>query len=157
MFSDRYRKSKIAGLIIILVILAWYSSASRQPLTLDICRKNSDRYDGQRVDVFMEARVITFSDGNLTISQPDGPIDIRVPTGFNGMIPEGESMEEIKPGRSLEAATIFRSPGYLELEKIRIATLRPLKIIISILPALVALIVLVVSLRWENGRLVMKE
>ena len=157
MFSNRCRIAKIIGLLTILLLLAWYSDAARQPLTLAECLGDPKRFAGSEVPIFLEARVLGVSPECLRIFQLDGPIDIIIPPRFKGMVPPDLTLEDIAPGQSMEALTVFRLPGYLELKKLRIAPLRPLKIIISIIPALIVLIVLATSLRWERGRLVMKE
>jgi hypothetical protein len=157
MFSERYRKTKILGLIIVLGLLAWYSDTARQPLTLSECLENPELYAGSEVPIFLEARVLGMTPDCLRVSQITGSIDIRIPPEFKGMASSFSSLEDIKPGQSLEAVTLFRFPGYLELKELRIAPLRPLKIIVSIFPAIIVLIILIVSLRLEKGRLVVKE
>ncbi len=157
MFSDRYRIAKIIGLVTILLLLAWYADSAQQPLTFSECRENPEEYAGREVPIFLEARVLGVTPDCLRVSQITGTIDIIIPAGFKGMVSSFNSLEDIKPGQSLEAITIFRLPGYLELKELRIAPLRPLKIIVSIFPAIIVLIILLASLRWEKGRLVVKE
>jgi len=157
MFSDRYRKTKIIGLIVILGILAWYSDAAQQPLTLSECLNNPELYEGVEVPVSLEARVMDLTPNRLRVSQITGPVEITIPPRFSGMVSSYSSLDDVKPGQSMEAITVFRLPGYLELKKLRIAPLRPLKIILSIFPAIIVLIILIISIRWENGRLVVKE
>jgi len=157
MFSDHYRKTKIIGLIAVLGILAWYSDAAQQPLTLSECLKNPERYDGVEVPISLEARVMNLTSDRLTVTQMTGPVEITIPPRFNGMVSSYSSLDDVKPGQSLEAITVFRRPGYLELKNLRIAPLRPLKIILSIFPAIIVLVILIISIRWENGRLVVRE
>lgn len=157
MFSDRYRTIKIVGLIAILSLMAWYSDAARQPLTFSECLDNPEHYQGREVPIFLEARVLGITPDYLRVSQITGSIDIFIPHRFKGMVSSFDSLEDIKPGQSLEAVTVFRLPGHLELKELRIAPLRPLKIIVSIIPAIIVLVILITSLRWEKGRLVMKE
>ena len=157
MFSDRYRTIKIIGLIIVLGLLAWYSDAARQQLTLSECLENPEQYEGREVPIFLEARVLGMTPDCLRVSQITGSIDIRIPPGFRSMVSSFSSPEDVRPGQAMEAITLFRLPGYLELKELRIAPLRPLKIIVSIFPAVIVLIILITSLRWKNGRLVVKE
>ncbi|MEA1928150.1 MAG: hypothetical protein U9N73_08070 [Candidatus Auribacterota bacterium] len=157
MFSDRYRKTKIAGLLIVLVLLAWYSDTAHNYLTLSECLKDPALYDGREVPIFLEARVLGVTPDCLRVSQETGTVDIIIPPRFQGMVPSSFTLEDIKPGQSLEAITIFRESGYLELVRLRIAPLRPLKIIVSIFPAIIILILVIMSLRWKKGRLVSKE
>lgn len=126
-------------------------------MTLDLCLSDPERFDGTEVPIYMEARVIEVDPGCLRVSQPDGPLNLIIPPRFSGLVPPGATMEEIKPGQSLAAVAVFRRPGYLELKRLRVAPLRQVKIIISIFPAVIVLILLIGSIRWEKGRLVMKE
>jgi len=157
MFSNRYRKIKIVGLITALSLMAWYSNYVQQPLTLYKCLDNPERYEGSEVPIFLEARVLGMTPDCLRVSQITGSINITIPPRFTGMVSSFASLDDIKPGQAMEAITVFRLPGYLELKELRIAPLRPLKIIVSIFPAIIVLIILITSLRWENGRLVIKE
>ena len=144
-------------MLLILGLLAWYSDAAQQPLTLLECLENPERYEGVEVPIFLEARVMDLTPDRLRISQITGPLEITIPPRFNGMVSSYSSLDDVKPGQSLEAITVFRLPGYLELKNLRIAPLRPLKIIFSIFPAIIVLVILIISIRWEKGRLVVKE
>ncbi len=144
-------------MLAILGLLAWYSDTAQQPLTLSECLENPERYEGVEVPIFLEARVMDLTPDRLRISQITGPLEITIPPRFNGMVSSYSSLDDVKPGQSLEAITVFRLPGYLELKNLRIAPLRPLKIIFSIFPAIIVLVILIISIRWEKGRLVVKE
>lgn len=157
MFSDHYRKIKIIGLIIILGLMAWYSDAGRHTLTLSDCLKDPERYDGSEVPIFMEARIGRITSDHLQVDQITGPVEIFIPAQFKDIIPSSLNLEEIQPGQSMEAITIFRKAGYLELAKLRVAPLRPLKIILSIFPALIVIILLIRSIRYKKGRLVLQQ
>ncbi len=141
----------------LLILLAWYASASQNILTFSRCLADPEGCNGKEVPIFLEAHVLEITPDLIRISQPDGPLDVVIPPGFDGMVPAGTSLEDVKPGQSLEAVTVFRLPGYLELKAFRSARLRKMKIIISIFPVIVVGILLAVAVRWENGRLVIKE
>ena len=100
MFSDRYRKTKIIGLLVILGLLAWYSDAAQQPLTLLECLENPERYEGVEVPIFLEARVMDLTPDRLRISQITGPLEITIPPRFNGMVSSYSSLDDVKPGQS---------------------------------------------------------
>ncbi len=113
------------------------------------------RYQGAEVSNFLEPRILEVDDRRLLISQPDGPLEIRIPEGFDGVFPEGAEIADLQPGDSLEAVTVFRLPGYLELKAIRGAPLRRLKIVLSIIPVLLVGFILSRTVRWRQGFLVM--
>ncbi|MFH1039490.1 MAG: hypothetical protein V1789_12570 [PVC group bacterium] len=157
MFSDRYRIAKIAGLAILLAALAWYADAAQKVLTYSECLSDPERFDGKEVPIFMEARILETTPGSIRISQPDGPLDLLVPPHFQGMVPAGASLEDVKPGQSLEAVAVFRRPRFLELKAFRSAQLRKFKIFVSIFPVVLVAFFLFRTIRWENGRLIIKE
>ncbi|MDP8235721.1 MAG: hypothetical protein P9M08_05015 [Candidatus Erginobacter occultus] len=154
MFSNRYRSVKILGILLLFPSLAWYSNRENRFLSFAECMRDPTRYQGAEVSNFLEPRILDVDDRRLLISQPDGPLEIRIPKGFDGVFPEGAEIAELKPGDSLEAVTVFRLPGYLELKAIRGAPLRRLKIVLSILPVLLVGFILLRTVRWRKGFLV---
>jgi hypothetical protein len=155
MFSNRYRSVKILGILLLLLSLAWYSNRENRFLTFAECMRDPTRYQGAEVYNFLEPRILEVDEKRLIISQPDGPLEIRIPEGFDGVFPEGAEISDLKPGDSLEAVTVFRLPGYLELKAIRGAPLRRLKIVLSIIPVLLVGFILLRTVRWRKGFLVM--
>ncbi len=155
MFSNRYRTIKILGISLLLLFLAWYSHRQNHFLSLAECLEDPVKYDGTEVSHFLEPRVIAIGESRLLISQPGGPLEIRIPEGFDGVFPEGAKISDLEPGDSLEAVTVFRRPGYLELTAIRGAPLRKFKIALSIIPVLAVGFILLRTVRWREGFLVM--
>lgn len=155
MFSNRYRIIKILGISLLLIFLAWYSNRQNQFLTLADCLRDPARYDGAEVSCFLEPRILEVQESYLLLSQPDGPLKIQIPEEFDGIFPEGTEISDLKPGDSLEAITVFRREGYLELKAIRGAPLRRLKILVSIIPVLIVGFILLRTVRWREGFLVM--
>jgi hypothetical protein len=157
MFSDRFRAFKIAGIVLLLVFCAWYSNRQNRYLTFAECLLNPERFAGAEVIIYLEPKIIEVTDSYLLVSHPDGPMEIRVPEGFDGVVPEGAKLSDLKPGNSLEAVAVFRLPGYLELKAIRGAPLRRFKIALSIIPALVVAGFLFRTVRRDGAFLVMKD
>ena len=157
MFSNRYRKIKILGISLLLIFLAWYSNRQNQFLTLADCLRDPAKYDGAEVSSFLEPRVLEVQESYLLLSQPDGPLKIQIPEGFDGVFPEGTKISDLEPGDSLEAITVFHQEGYLELKAIRGAPLRQLKILVSIIPVLLVGFILLRTVRWQKGFLVMRS
>lgn len=156
MFSDRHRTIKILGIALLLLFLAWFSDRQNRFLTFAECLRDPERFAGREIDIFLEPRVIEVGKRYLLVSQPDGPLEIRIPKGFDGVFPRGAKISDLKPGDSLEAIAVFRLPGYLELKAIRGAPLRRLKVALSIIPVLVAAWFLIRSIRREGKFLVIK-
>ena len=149
MFSDRFRAVKIVSLCFVLVGLCFYAHRARRELTLPLCLADPVQFDGAEVPLYVDARILQIEPGRLLVSQPGGPVTVVLP-------PESPPLEAY-PGEYLEARTVFRREGYLELQQIRTAPLRKLKIAVSVVPIILVAGLLRRSLRWEKGRLVMKE
>lgn len=157
MFSDRYRGVKIGGIIFSLLLLAWYSDRQNQFPTLADCLREPERFAEREIDITLEPRVIEVGERHILVSQPDGPLEIRVPEDFDGVYPAGAKLADLNPGDSLEAVTVFRLPGYLELKAIRGSPLRRLKVALSIIPVLAVGFILLRTVRREKGFLVMQS
>jgi len=155
MFSDRCRVIKIGGILFLLILLAWYSNRRNRYPTFADCLREPGRYAGEEISIYMEPRVIEVTGGHILISQPDGPVEVRIPEGFDGVFPEGAKLSDLEPGDSLEAVAVFRLPGYLELKAVRGAPLRRWKILLSILPVILVGLILLRTIRWRKGFLVM--
>ncbi len=151
MFSDRHRFIKILGILALLLLLGWYSNRENRFLTFAECREDPERFAGATLDTFPEARVLAVSESSVRISSPDGPLELRIPEGFDGVFPEGAELGDLNPGDSLEAVAVFRLPGYLELKMIRGAPLRRYKILISIVAVGGLGFFLIRSIRWKGG------
>ncbi len=156
MFSDRYRPVKIAGLILALVFLGWLSNRQTRRLTFAECLRDPERYSGAEVIIYQEPRLIKINEHRLVVSNPEGPIEIRIPPGFAGVVPPGARLTDLKPGDSLEAVTVFRRPGDLELKAIRGSPLRGLKVMVSIVPVIFVGIFLFRSIGREGSFLVVR-
>lgn len=149
MFSDRYRLLKIILICIALIGLLFYAYGKRKDLTLARCRTDPVRFAGAEVPLYVDSRLLEIEPDRILVSQPGGDVTV--------MVPAEKRPVKARPGEHIEAITIFRREGYLELKKIRTAPLRKLKIVISIPPLLLLAFLLIKSLRWEKGRLVIKE
>ena len=151
MFSNRHRAIKILGILALLLSLGWYSDRENRVLTFAECLEDPELFAGETLDTFPEARVLAVSGSHVRISSPDGPLDLRIPEGFDGIYPEGAQLSDLNPGDSLEVAAVFRLPGYLELKLIRGAPLRRYKILFSIVAVGGLGFFLIRSLRWKEG------
>lgn len=151
MFSDNHRTIKILGILGLLLLLGWYSNRENRLLTFAECLEDPERFAGETLETFPEARVLAVTGSYVRISSPDGPLELRIPEGFDGVYPEGAELSDLNPGDSLEVAAVFRLPGYLELKLIRGAPLRRYKILFSIVAFGGLGFFLIRSLRWKGG------
>ncbi len=157
MFSDRHRILKIVLLAIALAGLIFYARTAKVELTLSQCLTDPGLYDGREVPVGLEAKVVEVRPDRLRISQLGGLIDVKVPPGFDSIVPRGTRLEDLQPGQFVQARTVFHRGGYLELRELRVASLRKIKILVSILPVLLVAVWLARSLRWRKGGLTIIE
>ena len=148
MFSDQHRILKLTLIILTLIGFSLSVQFGKPGLTYRQCLSDPETFDGKEIPIYIDARIIRIEPTRLIISQPEGPVAVRVPGG-TGWI-------KGKPGDYLEALVVFHREGYLELKAIQTAPLRKIKIAVSILPVLVVAALLIRTVRWEKGRLVMK-
>jgi len=148
-FSDRHRALKIIliALAVIGLVLSVRFWADEGP-GYQQCLADPDSCDGREIPFFIDARIVRIDPERIVISQPEGPVEIRVPKG----------MGEIrgKPGDYLEALAVFHKEGGLELKALQLAPLRRIKIAVSIIPVLGVAYLLLKTIRWKNGRLEIK-
>ena len=149
MFSERYRLLRIILLFVALIGLLVYACRERGDLTFDRCRAEPVRFDGAEVPLYVDTRLLKIEPDRILVSQPGGEVTV--------MVPAEKRPVKAHPGEYIEALTIFHKEGYLELYEIRTAPLRKLKILVSIPPVLLIAVLLIQSLRWEKGRLVIQE
>ena len=157
MFSDRLRKTKIVLIVCILIGLGVYADlGKKEPLMERYLAAPSD-FIGERIPIHHEPTVISAHSGRLRLRQLDREAEILIPEGFDNVIPGYLTIDDIRPGQYVEAITRVDRDGGLRLETIRIAYLRRMKIAVSVIPAAVVMIILFLSVRWEKGRVVIKE
>ena len=156
MFSDRYRTTKIIALTVALFLLAFHAHLNRKRSLIPAYRENPPDFIGREIPFHLEPKVVKVAPGRLWLRQLDDQAEIIIPEGFSGVIPDYLTVDDIEPGQYVEAVTVVNRRGDLELKKIRIAYLRRAKIAVSLLPALLVAVILILSVRREKGRLVMK-
>lgn len=157
MFSERYRKTKIVLILIGLLSLGFYADLKQDQPLLDRYLFAPMSFVGRKVPIHLEPKVIKIGPGRIRLRQLEKEVDIFIPEGFTGVIPDYLSVDDIRPGQYVEAVTIVDPEGDLRLQAIRIAYLRPAKIAVSVIPAVIVIILLILSTRWDRGRVVIKE
>ena len=148
MFSDRHRTLKMTLIILTLIGFSLSVQFGKPGRTYRQCLADPETFDGKEIPIYIDARIIRIAPTCLIISQPEAPVVVRVPGGTGGI--------EGSPGDFVEAQTIFRKQGYLELKAIRTAPLRKIKIAVSVIPVVAVAALLIRTVRWEKRRLVLK-
>jgi hypothetical protein len=124
----------------VLVALVWYGKVFNPAVTLQMCLNNPEKYDGTLIEVGDEARIVDISDAWFTIEQM-GKI-VRV-VG---------SHKELRPHEYISLQGIFHREGWIGLTKVYVAVMRRYKILISIVPVIIILILFIRSFRFDGRR-----
>jgi len=157
MFSDRWRKTKIVLIILALLGFGVYADFQKgEPLLERYLDRPSD-FIGDQIPIHQEPTVLSIGSGRIRLRQLNREAEVFIPEGFEGVIPAYLNVDDIRPGQYVEAITRVDRDGGLRLETIRIAYLRRLKIAVSIIPAVLVTIILLISCRCEKGRVVIKN
>jgi len=152
MFSDRYLRLKIVLLLVFVAIACLYSQLSFDELTYQECLDNPARYDGALVPISLDVTLGKIEPERFWVhNQGDG---------FPVEVPGGTAPHNLREGDFFQATAIFHqlgNGGYLELDRIRTAPLRRLKIAVSVLPVLLVVVLLARWIRLEKWRLVVRD
>ena len=141
----RNRWVRIFGLILILAGLIHYGYRFNPEINLSKCLIDPARYDGREVAVRPEAKVIK-----------------RLPDGFvlqvmGHIIRVKGDPQNISQGDYVVMRAIFHKEGYLELKRIYVAKGRRLKILLSIVPAVLVLFLFFKIYRFNWRRMLFAE
>jgi len=150
-FSDRFRILKISALLLFILASCLAAQLAFHELTLEECLAAPAAYDGRRVPVALGVTLGRIEPQRFWVSGGPAEFAVEVPGGTAGL--------NLRSGDFFQAVTVFRrsdTGGYLELEEIRPAPLRRLKIVVSVLPVLLVAVLLVRSIRLERGFLVLR-
>jgi hypothetical protein len=148
-FSDRHRILKIVLIALAVIGLSWSVRLwEAEGPDYRQCLAEPDACDGREIPFYIDARIVRVQPDRLIITQPEGPVEIRIPAGMGGI--------RGKPGDYLEALAVFHKESGLELRAIQTAPLRKIKIAVSVLPVLALVFLLWRTIRWKNGRLEIK-
>lgn len=149
MFSNRFRLLKIAGISGLIAVLGlWAHRSIRDPAWVDYLARPGEHHD-RTIVVAREAKVVSADSSRLVATQPEGEIELRVPSGFE--------LPPLRPGQDIVAVAVFHRDGFFTLEAIESSPLRRWKIIISLLVAAAVVVYLLFSVRVEKGGLALKE
>ncbi len=110
-----------------------------------MCLRDPLRYDRQEIGVGTEAKVVEIFPGGFMLQEMGRTIRV-----------EGNSLNAL-PGDFVRLRAVFHKEGYLELKHLYVAKGRRLKIVISILPALLVLFLILKSYKFNWRRMLFTE
>ena len=139
------RSAMISLLFISLVGLSIYGERFNPFVTLRKCVSDPEKYDGSRISVGTEATVANILPNGFVLKQ------------MNLKIPVYGQVENIAVNEFVNVVAIFHKDGYLELCDIYVAKKRRAKIITSIIPVIVIMILFFKQYRFDFKRLVIEE
>ncbi len=136
---------RMGGYLALLVVLIWYGKAYNPAITLAKCMADPQKYDGTTINIGTEIIVREVLSDGFIVEQ----MGIRVPV-------KGE-VTGVKGGQYVALSAVFHAPGWLELKQLYIAKGRRGKIVVSLLPLGIVVLVLVRRYRFDFRRLVIFE
>ncbi len=110
-----------------------------------MCLNDPLRYDGKEIGVGTEATVVEILADGFLLRQMGQTIRV-----------EGNS-QNASPGDFVRLSAVFHRQGYLELRHLYVAKGRRLKIVLSIIPALLVLFLVLKTYRFDWRRLLFTE
>ena len=127
----------IIGSAVVLTALGFYSDHCKPVVTLQDCLANPAKYDGYTIEIRQEATVgEVFSDG-FTLVQMGDTISVQ------------GRLANLSPGEYVTLRGVFHKEGHLVLEKGRVGRGRRLKMVASLLPLPLVLILLFKDYRFS--------
>jgi hypothetical protein len=141
----RARWIRIGIYLACLVFLLIYGKLYYPAVTLPMCLKNPDKYDGLEIGVGSEAKVVSVTDGWFTIRQLGVEVEVR------------GSAPDIRPDEYIIMEAVFHREGWLEMTRVYVAVQRRYKIFISVAPVVVVFILLVFTYRFNFSTMEFQE
>ncbi len=120
-----------------LFFLIWYGHTFYPSITLQMCLKNPDTYDGATIVVGNESTVQKIHNDGFTIRQ------------MGTLVRVFSSERDVGIGEFVILSATFRRPNLLEAHTVRIAKKRRAKIWLSVIPALVVCIYFLKRFRFN--------
>ncbi len=143
--SGNSRWVQIFGLLLIVVILVWYGYRFNPTVTLRMCLNNPLKYDGREIAVRTEAKVEKLMPDGFLVMEAGHTIRVKGN-------PQNASL-----GDYVRMRAVFHKEGYLELKRFFVAKEKPLKIVVSIFPALLVFFLLLRTYRFDWRRMLFRE
>ena len=146
MFSDRHRPLKATLLVILILLLCFYShSMGQAEITAKDYVRNPGKYDNTSLFIKRDGRVLETGNGYFDVFI-DGE-EFRVYDEIPG----------IQEGDMVTGEFIFHSNRSLDIVQMHIHKYRDIKLILSIVAAAVVLLLLWKIYRFNTSKMVLEE
>jgi hypothetical protein len=136
----------LIGSALLVLLCAWANYSCPYP-ELDEILGNPQKFSGQRVAVFIEAKVVERTEDGFILVQRGHRL--RVLT----------NIKEAPPGEYVAVQGVFQPPAHLQAEAVHFAPGRRWKIAVSVIPVLLLAVLLPMALRFNrrNGTLALRS
>ena len=143
--SGRTRWILIFGLLLSLIALVWYGYRFNPRVMLKMCLDDPIKYDGIGIEVGTEAKVTKLLPDGFIVKEAGRTIRVKGN-------PQNASM-----GDFVRMRAVFHKEGYLELKRLQVAKGKYIKIVVSIVPALLVLFLLFRTYKFDWHRILFRE
>ncbi len=130
-------KRLITGLIALTLICAWARYSCPYPELAEIVA-NPAKYSGQRVAVFIEARVTAQTAEGFILNQRGTPLQVHT------------AIKNAPLNEFVAVAGIFQPPNSLHADAVHLAQGRRWKMAVSVLPVLALVVLLPLALNFDR-------
>ena len=151
LLSDKLKFIKIIVCILILLGLGILNNhrIKIRSIYLSKCVSDPKTYDNYTVIINQDAKIVKIDENNFIINYRG----ITIPVLYKN----NETMNNSMIGSYISLKTIFHKEGYLEAKKIRVHKYRRIKMIVSLIMAIIFLIILFMNFKFNFKRMVFEE
>ena len=143
--NNKGRITVIVVLLILLVALMHYGFKHYPSVTLQMCLDNPTRYHGTEIGIGTEATISKLDTDGFFIQQMGNSVKVF-----------GEA-DNVRLGDFVQMRAIFHKAGYLELRQLYIAKKRRQKIVVSIAPTVLVLVLFLKTYKFDLRRFLFCE
>ncbi|MGH7601745.1 MAG: hypothetical protein ACREOI_35735 [bacterium] len=135
----------LPGLALLLLLCAWADYSCPYPDLAEILG-NPQKFAGQRVAIFIEARIVERTEDGFILTQRGHHLRVLA------------NVKEAPLGEFVAVQGVFQPPNYLQAGAIHLAQGRRWKIAVSVIPVLLLAVLLPLALRFgrRNGMLTLR-
>jgi hypothetical protein len=133
----------LIGLVLLMLLCAWANYSCPYPELAEILG-NPQKFAGQRVAVFIEAKIVERTADGFILAQRGHRLRVLA------------NLKEVPPlGEFAAVEGVFQPPAHLQAEAIHLAQGRRWKMAVSVIPVLLLVVLLPLALRFDrrNGTL----
>lgn len=141
----RKRWVLISGLVLLLIVLAYYGYRYNPRVNLSMCLNDPLKYDCHEISIETEAKVFERLPDGFILQEMGHTIRVK-----------GDP-QNVSPGDYVQLKAIFHKEGYLGLKHLYVAKGRRLKILVSIAPVVLVLFLLFRTYRFDWRQMLFRE